>query len=47
MYIVSRGTVMVVEETDNKKMHLLAELGPGSIFGEIRYTVGPPIKDLQ
>ena len=36
MYIVSQGGVVVVEEMNNK-ITVLAELGPGSIFGEIRY----------
>ncbi len=36
MYIVSQGLVLVLGGVDKKSV--LATLGPGSIFGEIRYN---------
>ena len=34
MYIVNKGFVVVIGDDRTK---VLAELGPGSVFGEIRY----------
>ena len=36
MYIVNQGQVQVVGGAEDNEV--LAELGPGSVFGEIRYT---------
>lgn len=37
MYIVNKGVVQVIGgPTDNPQV--LVELGPGSVFGEIRYV---------
>ena len=36
MYIVNQGKVQVVGGTERNEV--LAELGPGSVFGEIRYV---------
>lgn len=36
MYIVNQGLVQVIGGADNE---VLVELGPGAVFGEIRYFV--------
>lgn len=37
MYIVNQGKVQVIGGVDDD-LKILVELGPGSVFGEIRYV---------